>query len=718
MKKVLSMILVMAMLALCISVPVFAAGTGTGSDPYLINNTDAQATTITIPAETEIWVKVNNANGSLLTVTSASHTEYFLWYCKQTFNSATTLEFIAGADMVSINNIGEEALTISLKLTGGAEDPYGTLNFPDPIELVANPYSGALGAYVTEELAASNEGYYYSVTAPQTGVITVDISAFDADFNDIGWMFFVNNVTAEKYGSYNYSDDENSVNSINVPVTAGDELLIFATTYNPQSPWNNPAGSIGVNLSFSPVGSNLCPKEITAGSHSYVAEADSQGYTYKWTATESGTVVIAVSGSAWQYSVNGILANGNYIYGETHWSDDEVVVASETHTVNAGDALTIWVNTYDANSFSAPAGTVNWSLSFSEDMYYEPGPDLIDPPTDPEPIDPDANYLLSDGLLALGTATYVVDGSYEYTVFAFEPAETGKYTISSDNALIGLVSTNGMWITVGASTAVIESEFVSANTFDWTCTSVGQSIWVAVKAPEASANITVAYEEVEIKTIPREYYVNTVTPAPFVFNGNADALEYVDTFDGICDSAVLGADGYYHLNTADGPILFANIADPIMSLASANDYGQLKELIYENGEVVMILDFTMAMIDYIECMDENSGLYPLTADLIAVFSQAGTSLGWYGADGWIGGEDGDEWMFACYYDANVTSLDGTPGTPDSDDNANNDATPDNGTDNEVHAPATSDNTALLAVAVFLTLIAFASLVVLKKRSTN
>ena len=276
-----------------------------------------------------------------------------------------------------------------------------------------------------------------------------------------------------------------------------------------------------------------------------------------------------------------------------------------------------------------------------------------------------------------------------------------------------------MWITAGTSTDAITDGVVTENTFEWICTSVGQSIWVAALPDTNAATITVDYEEVEIKEIPREYYENTTTPEAFTFAGDADALEYVETFDDVADEAVLGADGYYHLNSADGPILFANLDDPMMSLAQANSYGQLKQLIYEDDECVLIIDYTVAMIDYLAAMDTETGLYPLTADLMEVFQKAGTSLGWYGAEGWLGGEEADAWMFACYYSEDITGEGDIPAGDGAGDGENDGAEGegDAGENEGVTAPSTGDN-AVALVAVAMIALAGASLLVIRRRRAN
>ncbi len=257
------------------------------------------------------------------------------------------------------------------------------------------------------------------------------------------------------------------------------------------------------------------------------------------------------------------------------------------------------------------------------------------------------NYINSEEFFTNGSRDYAVDANYEYTVFTLEPSEIGTYYISSTNALLGIVSYNGMWVTINPS-----SETVCENSISWDCTGVGQSIWVAVKAEGDTANITVSDEELIIVEIPREEYKNTAKLAPFTYEGDADELVYVDIEDDVAESAVLGEDGFYHLNSADGAILYIDLDDPMMNLADAMSYGQLKGVVYDGDTVVKIVDYNNAFAEYINYADEETMLYPLTADIIEIYKEVGNYQGWYGEDGWVGGTEEDAWMFACYYDEN------------------------------------------------------------------
>lgn len=257
------------------------------------------------------------------------------------------------------------------------------------------------------------------------------------------------------------------------------------------------------------------------------------------------------------------------------------------------------------------------------------------------------NFIISETFLADGEKDYALDGSYEYTVFVLEPTEIGKYYIASENAVLGIISYNGMWATVTPS-----EETVNLNVVEWDCTAVGQSIWVAVKGEGATAKINVSDEELVIVVIPKEEYVNKATVSDFTYEGDASKLVYVDTEDDVAEKAVLGEDGFYHLNTAKGAILYVDLDDPLMNLNDALSYGQLKGAVYEDGKVVKIIDYNAAFLKYSNSADPSTMLYPLTEDLIEIYKGVGEYQGWYGEEGWVGGTEDDAWMFACYYDEN------------------------------------------------------------------
>ena len=112
----------------------------------------------------------------------------------------------------------------------------------------------------------------------------------------------------------------------------------------------------------------------------------------------------------------------------------------------------------------------------------------------------------------------------------------------------------------------------------------------------------------------------------------------------LTDVAVKGEDGYYHLNTEDGPILYVNLgADaPYISMGTMvgaiGEYGTgFKKIFFnEDGTPEMNADgtyhkedYTAAMVAYALHADPATGVYPLTDDLIYMIQNGGEDKGWY-----------------------------------------------------------------------------------------
>ena len=648
-KRLICVFLAAVMVLIPAAVLAEDAPLGSDMNPYQLSTADVRFAVYVEPGDTA-WVQVDDCNGSTLSVGYATSSAYMVIYCRQTYypdaesaDNTMTLTMVDGADMFSVYNAGEEAVTVYMALAAGAGgSTAGTMDNPEIVTLAPNMFGG-IGAYMSTDLAVGNQGYYYLCNVPSDGKLAVSISSVDADYNPVGWMYNVNNLTKGLYGDMHFSDEEEPQITEELDVSAGDEVQVFITTYDPNDMWNAPAGTVSVNFELSAVGSWGNPDTVEAGSVATELAEANQGYYYNWTAPASGTLTVSMDdASGWTYVINGELADGNYTYGDTHWYDDDPVVASETFNVSAGDVYSIMVGTYDSdNPWNAPAGTVNWTLTFvpgEGGSGSEGGSGDIGG----EPEDTEITYTNSDVYLQVGSAAYALSGEHTYTIFTFEPSEIGKYTITSD-MLIGIVSYNGMWVTVEPSATTVAS-----TTAEWTCGGVGQSIWVAVKGDADEADITVEWGDSGIVEIPVTVYQNKTEPQPFTYGGVASELMYVDTFDDVLDVAVLGKDGYYHLGDAYGPILYADLNDSLMSLATVNSYGQLREAIYEDGVLVSKIDYTEAYMAYEACMDKN-GLYPLTEDLMVIFQRIGAYKEWYGASGWVGGELDDAWMFACYY---------------------------------------------------------------------
>lgn len=385
---------------------------------------------ITVPAGGEAYVAVDDDNNSTVNVTS-SNGAWVIYYGRMTVinpaeDGTASFNMVSGGNYFCVTNPTEADITISMTLTAGetTTDTTGTMDDPKVLELTEMPW-GAVQASDEVALAAGNNGYWYTVTAPADGKLYVTPGAFDADYNNIGWTYVVNNLTAGKYGDTHWSDDEEPVYSEEVLVSAGDEVQIFVSTYDPANMWSNPEGTVSVQVSFDAVGSSNCPIAIEAGAQTTTVGEASQGMYYTFTATEEGTVDVIMYSENWQYVVNNTTSG---VYGDTQWSDSDPVVPCTTVNVAIGDVLKIMVNTYDpANEWTAPAGTVSWELVFT--------PAVSDEPSEPVLGDFDMPYqLVADGdtleiTVAAGAEAYVAVDNCNGSVASVVSATSNAYML-------------------------------------------------------------------------------------------------------------------------------------------------------------------------------------------------------------------------------------------------------------------------------------------------
>ncbi len=748
MKKALSIVIAIAVLL----VPMTAfAATGDIGDPYQVE-AGGLLVVEEIAANGYAWFQ---ATGDYIagevTVECDSTTEYTVTYCRQNVTSPFTLE--DGADMFMVSNPTDSAISVAVSVSAGISVSGGTFDNPE-ILTFDEWYSASSSA----ALADDNMGYYWNVTAVRDGAIGVIVSAYDDEWMNLGWSFYVTNKTSGVANDTIWSDEVEMGYEDLVEVSAGDVLEIYASTYDPEA-WANPAGNVYLTVNNYALGDYSYPATPVEGNNTATV-VEGNPYYYEYVATEAGTATVTMnSAELWEFNLSKAPVDpddyANYYYGDYNNYVDGP--ATESIELAAGETLTVEITTYDTENpyWSTLSADIDWTFSFEPGSSTVTGSGTYDDPTtavvgdqtapatsmgyyiysytatadgtatvtmndatgweyvttvndgqadavynpshryDNDPvvasesvdmyagqtltiaiaavnelgeyldadvnwnfdfvegtigggnIDDGVNYEEFSNVLVEGDNTLPVSSTYDYTVYTFTPSETGTYTLTAGaGTTMGIVSYIDLWVQTDPADF---ASVVVEDTIVWECQAVGQSIKIAVKSDSDVANINLEREELggSQGTI-WEDYENTVTPGAFTMDGNKEDLVYVDFEDDVIDQAVLGDDGYYHLNDANGPILYANLNDTSMlSLLEAYSYGQLRAVFVdeETGDIYGI-DFNDAFMEYYACSDE--GYYPLTEDIAAMFILVGASQGWYDENGWIGDTE-DAWMFACYY---------------------------------------------------------------------
>lgn len=393
------------------------------------------------------------------------------------------------------------------------------------------------------------------------------------------------------------------------------------------------------------VGTMETPDELTVldmGENWVKTFGDYNGYFYTFTAPADGIWCVEMDPEAdWIYAI--MDEEYNYLT-ETEfllYSDDEPCYYYTEVEVEEGETYILNVNTYNPDDYSNmnPEGYVGFFTLFVAD-------DLV---ATPEGYEWETHASVE---LWAAEEMLIMDGRYTSTIFDFSGVSDGTYTITMDED-------DGYFVPWGYSTWPVAAATASSVSFDL---EEGQQYLVEVvlneNAWDPMYNIDVEYKEfsAEPEKIVTSYENECAPISPFTYVATENTeLQYVDTEDITVDKAVYSvSDGYYHLNTKDGAILYVNLKDSLLSLANAADLGQLK-VQYEDKEAnkIYVTDYREAVLEYVELADAKTGLVPLTVDLMTVLQEVGAYKGWYGATGFVGGEEADAWMFCCYYEKAV-----------------------------------------------------------------
>ncbi len=236
------------------------------------------------------------------------------------------------------------------------------------------------------------------------------------------------------------------------------------------------------------------------------------------------------------------------------------------------------------------------------------------------------------GELVVGVNELTLSNSAPYNAYHFAPTDVGIYTLSvSDGAQIG--SAGNYWVT-------IPSEF--GTSVEFTCKDVGQGTYVVIPSEYGSVTLTIEKTgdvEVSVSAIA---WVNKHTPSSSnVYKGSLTAADILNPH-----TAVVGSDGYYHLDGATGALLYVKMNDSKFNIITATaavvagGAGGAQKLSGEYDGVKY--DFKSAMKEYADVMGTGS-YYPMTEDLYAFLSSY-----CYGGGQWT--VEGNDWVLPSEYD--------------------------------------------------------------------
>ena len=256
--------------------------------------------------------------------------------------------------------------------------------------------------------------------------------------------------------------------------------------------------------------------------------------------------------------------------------------------------------------------------------------------------------------------------------FLFKPSEAGTYEISVPDGKVEAIGYYGAphYVQSQSAAEVKDNKFkVSVSADMIGADETGTTVIVIGVDKGDSDNCVLGVQrigdpEYTIADEPWTVYEKTVELKTYTLPEGAKLGEFDLTADSY-EVVLNEKDGFYHLNSADGPLVLVRLAKDSKYLASfktiLENSGVVKYFYDEDGNFVKKENYTDCLLEYIEYVDEKSGTYPLTEDLKYIITQRGDHEGWWNADGQtylFVDEEGFKlqninseiaWLFMCCY---------------------------------------------------------------------
>lgn len=273
-------------------------------------------------------------------------------------------------------------------------------------------------------------------------------------------------------------------------------------------------------------------------------------------------------------------------------------------------------------------------------------------------------------------STYVELTAGERSYFLFSPTAAGTYeiSVSDPNVTLGyygaphfVQSESIEEVVDGAFTVSISTSMIGTGNTGTTVLVLGID-----SAEGGSCVLTVeriGEPEYSVADEPWTIYQPTTEIAPYTLPAGAklekfDLFATTDTYNLVLNEE----DGFYHLNDADGPLVLMYLGEDVQYLdcfKTILDHTGINRYFFdENGEFVKKESYVECLVQYIDCMDEDKGVYPLTEDLKYILQMEGEDSGWFdpsnslylfqdeNGNNILGINNDISWLFMCCYIAN------------------------------------------------------------------
>lgn len=251
------------------------------------------------------------------------------------------------------------------------------------------------------------------------------------------------------------------------------------------------------------------------------------------------------------------------------------------------------------------------------------------------------------------------------TYFLFKPEQSGIYAFSTDSsAVIGYYGAPH-FVQDQCAVEVSDGKF----TLSISNSMLGSIYVLGIDATSNSTYITIdriGDAEKTIEDYPWTIYQPTTELKPFVLPQGMALVDFDLTAETDAYQLVYNEkDGYYHLGTDDGEVVYMKLGVASAYLDSMVEVLDVSNVAcYFFGEDCAFVKketYNECLLQYVANMDEAAGVYPLTQDLYYIIHQRGEYVGWWkqGSATYLFVDDNGNpvvglntdlaWLFLCCY---------------------------------------------------------------------
>ena len=256
------------------------------------------------------------------------------------------------------------------------------------------------------------------------------------------------------------------------------------------------------------------------------------------------------------------------------------------------------------------------------------------------------------------------------TYFLFAPTEGGTYefTLGGSDAAIGYYGAPH-FVQDTSAAEVVDNKFTVSIRPDMIGTGNTGTTTLVIGVDAGTGTAVMGINRIgdhqwSVTDEPWTTYNATHTPESYTLPAGSKLGEFDLTSAGY--ELVKDGQGFYHLGTADGPLVLCRLGkaaklpylDPFETILEHT--GVTKYFYDENGNFVKKENYGELVNQYIACVDAETGTYPLTEDLVYIIKAAGDHNGWWSTEenyifkdsngnNVIGINEEISWLFMCCY---------------------------------------------------------------------